>query len=231
MVPRLSLPALPHLGARTCTQCYNRQAAWSLAESHRARWISETWKAKVKEGEERWAERAVKIQNGEITHPWDLLAERGYIKDVAGNVDKVKEIMRVKRVGAYVGIDPTADSMHLGHLLPFMALFWLWFHGHPATTLLGGSTARIGDPTDRLTSRETMSNADISKNITKIHYQLSRLWTNVENLRRKYGYEDDWAAHHRLVNNNMWLGKLTLYDFSKRLARQTRMGPLLSRDT
>ena len=59
-------------------------------------------------------------------------------------------------MGAYVGVDPTADSMHIGHLLPFMPLFWLWFHGHPAITLLGGATARIGDPTGRLTDRENL---------------------------------------------------------------------------
>jgi tyrosyl-tRNA synthetase len=139
--------------------------------------------------------------------------------------------MRIKRVGAYVGIDPTADSMHVGHLLPFMALFWLWFHGHPAITLLGGSTARIGDPTGRLLSRDDMTNSEITKNITKIHFQLSRLWTNVDQLRRKYGYEDDWAAKRALLNNNTWLGKLTVYDFSKRLARNMRLGPMLSRET
>lgn len=139
--------------------------------------------------------------------------------------------MRLKRVGGYVGIDPTADSMHLGHLLPFMALFWLFAHGHPATLLIGGSTARIGDPTDRLTSRDRLSNAEIGKNITKMHYQLSRLWSNVKILQNKYGYQKDWAATPRLLNNNVWLGKLTLYDFGKRLAVNTRMGPLLSRDT
>jgi tyrosyl-tRNA synthetase len=139
--------------------------------------------------------------------------------------------MRIKRVGAYCGIDPTADSMHVGHLLPFMALFWLWFHGHPAITLLGGSTARIGDPTDRLNTREILSNSDISKNITKLHYQMTRLWTNVKHLRDKYGYEDDWAAKSALLNNNVWLGKLTLYDFSKRLGRHMRIGPMLSRET
>lgn len=139
--------------------------------------------------------------------------------------------MRIKRVGGYVGIDPTAPSMHLGHLLPFMALFWMWFHGYPAITLLGGATARIGDPTDRLQSREMMSNAEISKNVTKIHYQLTRLWANVTHLRNKYGYEEDWAAKHALMNNSMWLGGLTMYDFSKRLARHMRMGPMLSRET
>jgi len=147
------------------------------------------------------------------------------------NTEKIKEIMRVKRIGAYVGVDPTADSMHIGHLLPFMPLFWMWFHGYPAVTLLGGATARIGDPTGRLTSREHMSNSDISKNVTKIHFQLSRLWRNVVSLRDKYGYEKDWAAKRHLLNNNMWLQGLSIYDFTKRLARHTRIGPMLTRDT
>lgn len=139
--------------------------------------------------------------------------------------------MRIKRIGAYVGVDPTADSLHIGHLLPFMPLFWLWFNGYPAVTLLGGATARIGDPTGRLASRDHMSNSEISKNVTKIHYQLTRLWRNVVTLREKYGYEKDWAAKRHLLNNNMWLQGLSVYDFTKRLARHTRIGPMLSRDT
>jgi tyrosyl-tRNA synthetase len=139
--------------------------------------------------------------------------------------------MRTKRIGAYVGIDPTADSLHVGHLLPLMPLFLMWFHGYSAVTLIGGATARIGDPTGRLQSREIMSNSEISKNIYKMHYQLERLWTNAAFLRDKYGYEKDWAAKNRLMNNNMWLQGLTMYDFTKRILRHSRMGPLLSRET
>ncbi|KAF4471014.1 tyrosyl-trna synthetase [Fusarium albosuccineum] len=202
-----------------------------LLECHQVRRVATSHLERVAAGEGRWKKRAEQIENGEIPHVWDLLEERGYIKDVAGTPDKVKEIMRVKRIGAYVGIDPTADSMHVGHLLPLMPLFWLWFHGHPAITLIGGSTARIGDPTGRLESREVISNSEISKNITKMHVQLTRVWANVHLLRQKYGYPDDWAAKNHLLNNNMWLGKLTLYDFMKRIARYTRIGPMLGRDT
>ncbi|CAG9989795.1 unnamed protein product [Clonostachys byssicola] len=231
MAPRIPFSELPRLGSRACARCLTRETVWSLGSLHRARGIAQSYLRKVSEGEDRWRKRADKIQSGEISHVWDVLEERGFVKDVAGNVDKIKEIMRIKRVGAYVGIDPTADSMHVGHLLPFMALFWIWFHGHPAVTLLGGSTARIGDPTGRLLSRDDMTNSEITKNITKMHFQLTRLWTNVDQLRRKYGYEDDWAAKRALLNNNTWLGKLTVYDFSKRLARNMRLGPMLSRET
>lgn len=147
------------------------------------------------------------------------------------NPETIKEIMRTKRIGAYVGIDPTADSLHVGHILPLMPMFLMYFHGHPAVTLIGGSTARVGDPTGRLESRDIMSNSDISKNITKIHVQLTKIWANVQHLKEKHGYQDDWAAKHHLLNNNMWLGGLTLYDFIKRIGRHIRIGPMLSRDT
>ncbi|KAJ3493270.1 hypothetical protein NLG97_g4839 [Lecanicillium saksenae] len=231
MAARLSAVALAPIRPASSSICAARQLSPSLLRNQQTRGVAQTHLRKVAEGEERWKARAEKIQNGELRHVWDILDERGYIKDVAGNTDRIKEIMRIKRIGAYVGIDPTADSMHVGHMLPLMPLFWLWFHGHPAVTLIGGSTARVGDPTGRLQSREHMSNSDISKNITKIHYQLTRLWHNVVQMRIRHGYEDDWAAKRSLLNNNMWLQGLTLYDFIKRLARDTRIGPMLGRDT
>ncbi|KAK2617044.1 tyrosyl-tRNA synthetase [Conoideocrella luteorostrata] len=221
MAPRIA-------ASRSIPRC---AAQLSWCEVHKSRGIATSYLKKVAEGEARWEKRAERIQNGEERHVWDVLDERGYIKDIAGTPDKIKEVMRIKRIGAYVGVDPTADSLHIGHLLPFMPLFWLWFHGYPAVTLLGGATARIGDPTGRLQSRENISNSEISKNVTKIHFQLTRLWRNVVTLREKYGYEKDWAAKRHLLNNNMWLQGLTVYDFTKRLARQTRIGPMLTRDT
>ncbi|KAG6013719.1 hypothetical protein E4U54_006397 [Claviceps lovelessii] len=218
MAPRIS-------ASRSLSRC----AAQAIVRQNRG--VSTSYLNKVAEGEKRWKQRAERIQNGEERHVWDVLDERGYIKDVAGTPGKVKEIMRIKRIGAYVGVDPTADSLHIGHLLPFMPLFWLWFHGYPAVTLLGGATGRIGDPTDRLQSRQRLSNSDISKNVTKIHFQLTKLWQNVVTLREKYGYDKDWAAKRHILNNNMWLQGLPLYDFTKRLANHTRIGPMLGRDT
>ncbi|KAL6919539.1 hypothetical protein ACHAPO_003966 [Fusarium lateritium] len=225
MAGRALISRLPSTRPTIYSTCLSGQ------RSLQVRFIATTYLNKVAEGEARWKEKAEKIEKGEIPHTWDILQERGYIKDVAGTPEKIKEIMRVRRIGSYVGIDPTADSMHVGHLLPMMPMFWMWFHGHPAVTLIGGSTARIGDPTDRLESRQILSNADISKNITKIHVQLTRIWSNVHKLKEKYNYPNDWAATHRLLNNNMWLGNLTLYDFAKRIARHTRIGPMLARDT
>ncbi|KAI9171640.1 Tyrosine--tRNA ligase [Paramyrothecium foliicola] len=231
MAMQRQLSRLAHNRSAAILRLSTRPAVSSLSPFHESRGVATSYLEKVAEGEQRWAERAEKLQTGEIPHVWDLLEERGYIKDVAGHPERIKEIMRTKRIGAYVGVDPTADSMHIGHILPMMPLFWLWFHGHPAVTLLGGSTARIGDPTGRLNSRQLLSNSELTKNVTKLHYQLRQLWHNVSMLRQRYGYEDDWAAKQHLLNNSMWLQNLTIYDFIKRLARHTRIGPMLGRDT
>ncbi|KAK0734306.1 tRNA synthetases class I-domain-containing protein [Lasiosphaeria miniovina] len=139
--------------------------------------------------------------------------------------------MRRKRIGAYVGIDPTASSLHVGHLLPLMPLFWMYMHGYTAVTLLGGSTAKIGDPTDRLQSREAISAAEMTMNLTKMHYQTRKLWQNVEDHARRLGYEKQWAWKRALVNNHAWWNSTPLLDILKRLGNSIRIGPLLSRDT
>ncbi|GKT43200.1 tyrosine-protein phosphatase [Colletotrichum spaethianum] len=220
---------LPELRRNICRRCAGLPVI--QLQQNRPRWISQKVVEKRRTGEEEWAKRAEAIEQGDLQNIWDIFEERGYIKDVAGRTPQVKELLRTKRIGAYVGVDPTAASLHVGHLLPFMPLFWMYLHGYTAVSLVGGATGRIGDPTDRLKTREVMANSEVSMNITKIHYQLKKIWANVEALGRKYGTEPDWAAKRHLVNNNMWWQGLPLYDVMKRLGRYMRIGPMLGRDT
>ncbi|WQF87259.1 Putative aminoacyl-tRNA synthetase, class I, rossmann-like alpha/beta/alpha sandwich [Colletotrichum destructivum] len=220
---------LPELRRNICRRCAGLSVV--QLQQNRPRWISQKVVEKREMGETEWAKRAVAIQQGDAQNIWDIFEERGYIKDVAGRTPQVKELLRTKRIGAYVGVDPTAESLHVGHLLPFMPLFWMYLHGYTAVSLVGGATGRIGDPTDRLKTREVMANSEVSMNITKLHYQLKKLWANVEALGRKYGTQPDWAAKRHLVNNNMWWQGLPMYDVMKRLGRYMRLGPMLSRDT
>ena len=143
----------------------------------------------------------------------------------------IADIMKKKRIGVYVGIDPTAPSLHVGHLLPLMPLFWMYMEGYKAFTLIGGSTAKIGDPTGRLTSREHLKSDDATMNMTKIHYQLKGLWENVDTEMRARGYENDWARRRGLVNNNAWWNKQPLLEILRRVGTSLRIGPMLSRDT
>jgi tyrosyl-tRNA synthetase len=140
-------------------------------------------------------------------------------------------MMTEKRIGAYVGIDPTASSLHVGHMLPLMSLFWMYVHGYHTISLLGGATAKIGDPTDRLTTREETKKAIRTQNTVKMHYQLKQLWLNVEAYGGKYGYNWKWAWKRALVNNNTWMDTLPIMEVLQVLGPGMRMGSMLARDT
>jgi tyrosyl-tRNA synthetase len=141
--------------------------------------------------------------------------------------------MTETRLGAYVGIDPTASSLHIGHLLPFMALAWMYVHGYHAVTLLGGATSKIGDPTDRLTTREKVHSSVRTANLVGMHYQLKKLWANIEAYGRRHGFFEGtpWALHRELENNNQWWNKLPLIEVLQVLGPGMRLGPMLARDT
>jgi tyrosyl-tRNA synthetase len=147
------------------------------------------------------------------------------------NRDALDKAMTTKRLGAYVGIDPTASSLHVGHLLPLMSLFWMYVHGFHSVSLLGGATSKIGDPTDRLTTREKQHSTTRTKNMVNMHYQLKKLWLNVEAYAKKYGYVSTWSWHRELVNNSAWMNKLTLMEVLQILGPGMRMGAMLARDT
>lgn len=156
---------------------------------------------------------------------------RSYLSDKNKSTrEHVRETMKRKRIGAYAGVDPTASSLHLGHLLPFMPLFWMYMHGYGAFTLIGGSTARVGDPTGRTESRPQLARKDLIQNLATIHYQLVTIWKHVEKAASRFGFEKQWAWRRGIVNNNVWWLKLPMIDVMKRLGTQMRMGPLLSRD-
>lgn len=64
-----------------------------------------------------------------------------------------------------------------------------------------------------------------------MHYQLKKIWMNVEAVGRRFGYEREWAWHRELVNNNTWLNKLSIMEFLSMMGSGMRLGALLSRDT
>jgi tyrosyl-tRNA synthetase len=128
-------------------------------------------------------------------------------------------------------VDPTAPSLHLGHLLPMMPLFWMYMHGYRSMTLIGSSTAKIGDPTDRLTSRDKMPRARLTANLAMMHYQLKKIWANVDREASRRGFEKSWAWRRGIVQNGIWWGKVLFSDVMRRLGEGIRLGPMLSRDT
>ncbi|KAK7732453.1 tyrosyl-tRNA synthetase [Cytospora paraplurivora] len=226
MARTTSLPSLLPARAMVCRGCLR-----TLSPGYsQKRWIGDKYLAKAALADKAWKQGAELIKAGKKKNLFDELDDRGFIKDVVGTKDHIRETMRIKRVGAYAGVDPTANSLHLGHLLPFMPLFWMYLNGYGAFTVIGGSTARIGDPTGRSTTRPELTRAELVQNLATIHYQLVTIWKHVEHASRRFGYEKHWAWRRGIINNNHWWNKLPMLDVVKRLGSQLRMGPLLSRD-
>ena len=139
--------------------------------------------------------------------------------------------MNSKRIGAYVGIDPTAASVHVGHMVPLMALFWLYLHGFHTVTLIGGTTAQVGDPTGRSTQRDDLDPIERKANVTQMHLQLKAMWMHVEELGRNHGYHWHRYWKRAILNNNVWLNKVSIHEVLKLMGSGMRMGSLLSRDS
>ncbi|QIW97571.1 hypothetical protein AMS68_003089 [Peltaster fructicola] len=164
--------------------------------------------------------------------PHDVLAvlvQRGLIKDIAGDREHLRHVLQQRQVGFYAGIDPTAPSLHLGHLLPLMVLFWLYNHGHHAISLIGGATAQVGDPAGRLVSRTKTDQSTQSTNAESLHRQVCQIWERAEAYGRRHGYTQ--SGKRTLLNNAEWLQSLNIIEFLRILGSGMRIGAMLGRDT
>src|ERR1700734_3213062 len=107
----------------------------------------------------------------------------------------------------YVGFDPTADSLHLGSLIPVMGLAHVQRHGHRPLVLVGGGTGLIGDPSGKASERTLLTKELAEENAAAIRAQLSRFFDLSS---------DDQAL---MLNNADWLGKLNLVDFLRDIGK------------
>ena len=105
-----------------------------------------------------------------------------------------------KSISLYCGIDPTGDSMHIGHLIPFMIMKRFQLAGHHPVILIGGGTGSIGDPSGRKSERVLQSMEQVQHNAECLKEQMKNLFG-----------EDGF----RMVNNYDWLSKISLLDFLK----------------
>lgn len=144
----------------------------------------------------------------------DYLIKRGYIEQVTHH-DKLKEIFDNKKITFYVGIDPTADSLHIGHFMVLMITKILQKNGHRPVILVGGGTASIGDPSDRNDMRKLLSKEELQKNVNGIKKQLEKF----------LDFEGENGAI--LVNNADWLENLNYLDFMRNVGRYFNINDML----
>jgi len=101
----------------------------------------------------------------------ETLKERGLLQQCT-DLDALSTLMDEGPVTFYVGCDPTFHSLHIGHMVPFFAFRHLLKHGHKGIALLGGGTARIGDPSGKTEMRKLLSYEDLDRNAAAIEAQL-----------------------------------------------------------
>ncbi|GAA0126134.1 tyrosine--tRNA ligase [Clostridium sp. CTA-19] len=130
---------------------------------------------------------------------FDVLKERGFLKQLT-HEDEMREILGKEKVTFYIGFDPTADSLHVGHFIAMMFMAHMQRAGHRPIALVGGGTAMIGDPSGRTDMRKMLTREDIDRNVAGIKKQLSRL----------IDFSDGKAI---LENNADWLLDLNYVEF------------------
>lgn len=128
------------------------------------------------------------------------LKERGFIKDCTG-FDKLNKLLEEKRQTFYVGTDLTADSLHIGHLMPLMLMRFLLRKGHRVIIVLGGGTTRIGDPSDKNEMRKMLSPEQIEINKQGIKRCLGQIFQRDISLQP----EGEFVNNLMIIDNAKWL--------------------------
>ncbi len=154
---------------------------------------------------------------GNSRNPYDVLKERGFIYQVTDE-DAVKKLFDTKRVTAYIGFDPTADSLHAGSLVPIMALAHVQRAGHRPIALVGGGTGLVGDPSGKTETRKLLSIEVIRANAEALKKQLSRY----------ISFEDGGAL---LLNNADWLVELKYIDFLRDIGKYFSVNKMLTAES
>ena len=142
---------------------------------------------------------------------------RGVVYDAT---EGVRELFEKERVTAYIGFDPTASSLHVGSLLPAMALARLQRFGHSAIAIVGGGTGMIGDPSGKTQERPLLTPAEIDENAAGIRTQLSRVLDF-----------DTKSNPARIVNNAEWLARIDLLTFLRDAGKHFTVNYMLQKES
>ncbi len=143
-----------------------------------------------------------------------ILEERGFIKQTT-HQEPLYEVLEKEKVTFYIGFDPTADSLHVGHMLPVMGMAHMQRAGHRPIAILGGGTAMIGDPSGKTDMRKMLTQETIDHNASCFKKQLSRF----------IDFDNDRAL---MVNNGDWLLKLNYIDFLREVGSQFSVNRMLT---
>ena len=144
----------------------------------------------------------------------DELLDREYIKQFTHEAE-TRELLEKEKITFYIGFDPTADSLHVGHFIALMFMAHMQRAGHRPIALLGGGTAMVGDPSGKTDMRKMLTKDQIQHNVDSIKKQMERF----------IDFSDDKAI---LVNNGDWLLNLNYVDFLRDVGTHFSVNRMLS---
>ncbi|GIN38798.1 MULTISPECIES: tyrosine--tRNA ligase [Heyndrickxia] len=133
--------------------------------------------------------------------------------------DGISEVLDKEKISLYCGIDPTADSMHIGHLLPFLTLRRFQREGHRPIVLVGGATGLIGDPSGKKEERKLQTLETVEYNVKSIKQQLEQI----------FDFEGENGAI--MTNNYDWAGSMDLVTFLRDYGKYIGVNYMLAKDT
>ncbi len=147
---------------------------------------------------------------------FDTLSERGYIEQCT-HEDEIRELLEKEKISFYIGFDPTADSLHVGHFIQIIVMMHMQRAGHRPIALMGGGTGMIGDPSGRSDLRKMMTVETIDHNVACFKKQMSRF----------IDFENDKAL---IVNNADWLRDLKYIEFLREVGPMFSVNQMLTAD-
>ncbi|WP_061320661.1 tyrosine--tRNA ligase [Clostridium botulinum] len=149
-----------------------------------------------------------------MSNVYDILKERGYIKQLT-HEEEIRELLGKEKISFYIGFDPTADSLHVGHFLQMMVMAHMQKAGHRPIALVGGGTGMIGDPTGKTDMRKMMTKEQIEHNCNCFKKQLAKI----------IDFSEDKAI---MINNADWLLNLNYIEFLREIGVHFSVNKMLT---
>lgn len=145
---------------------------------------------------------------------YDVLKERGLIKQTT-HEEEIRELLGKEKVTFYIGFDPTADSLHVGHFMQIIVMMYMQKYGHKPIVLIGGGTAMVGDPSGRTDMRQMMT-----KDIIK---------ANCDKFKETFGKFIDFSDGKAIIDNNAdWLLELNYVNFIRNIGKHFSVNRMLT---
>ena len=215
-------------------------------KAHLRRQKEESWQAAIRKAERTLYPPPPKEPEDETKPPpprefgnetLDLLERRGLLQQVSSKhlAAHLNETSRT----IYLGVDPTANTLHVGHLLPLLSLMWLVMHGHRGILLIGGATGSIGDPSGKTAERQSLSSDVLNANAASITQQLRDLIANVQEYLLLKSHRSslpenlntDILTNIEIFNNVECYQDMNVLSFLKDVGKLVRIGDVLARDS